>query len=84
MRDKIHKFKQNGLCLLLDINSGAVHVIDDMIYDIMDVFNGQNDAETMRAMAGRYPAAEIEEALGELHALIKAQELFAPDIDITG
>ena len=82
MPDKIHKFKQNGLCLLLDINSGAVHVIDDMIYDIMDVFTGENDEDTRRAMAGRYPAADIDEALEELHALMAAQTLFAPDIDI--
>lgn len=82
MRDKIHKFKQNGLCLLLDINSGAVHVIDDMIYDIMDIFNGENDGETLRAMKGRYPKAEIEEALEELHTLMAAKELFAPDIDV--
>lgn len=82
MRDKIHKFKQNGLCLLLDINSGAVHVIDDMIYDIMDIFNGENDGETLRAMKERYPKAEIEEALEELHTLMAAKELFAPDIDV--
>ena len=82
MREKIHKFKQNGLCLLLDINSGAVHVIDDMIYDIMDVFTGENDEETRRAMVGRYPAADVDDALEELHALMAAQELFAPDIDV--
>ena len=43
MKAKIHKFVQNGTYILLDINSGAVHVIDKMIYDIMDTFDGEND-----------------------------------------
>lgn len=40
MKAKIHKFEQNGTYILLDINSGAVHVVDKMIYDMMDVFDG--------------------------------------------
>ena len=28
MQKKIHKFVQNGMYILLDVNSGAVHVID--------------------------------------------------------
>lgn len=82
MREKIHKFRQNGLCLLLDVNSGAVHVIDDMIYDIMDTFDGSNDAAVISTLGGRYPEAELREALGELHELIAAQALFAPDLDV--
>ena len=38
MKAKIHKFEQNGTYILLDVNSGAVHVIDKMIYDLMDTF----------------------------------------------
>ena len=82
MRERIHKFKQNGLAIMLDINSGAVHVIDDMIYDIMDVFDGTNGAAVVHALRGRYPEAEIKEALAELEELIAAKELFAPDIDV--
>ena len=47
MSTKIHKFVQNGMYILLDVNSGAVHVIDKMIYDIMDIFNGKNDNEVI-------------------------------------
>ena len=51
MKAKIHKFVQNGTYILLDINSGAVHVIDKMIYDIMDTFDGENDAAVIAALA---------------------------------
>jgi uncharacterized protein len=82
MKEKIHKFQQNGMYILLDINSGAVHVIDKMIYDIMDTFDGNNDAAVVSRLQDVYPAADIRESLDELHALIAAKELFAPDIDV--
>ena len=82
MKEKFHKFQQNGMYILLDINSGAVHVIDKMIYDIMDTFDGTNDAAVVSRLQGTYPAAELKESLGELHALIEAKQLFAPDIDV--
>jgi len=81
-KEKIHKFYQNGLYLLLDINSGAVHVVDKMIYDIMDVFDGVNDAAVQEAFKGVYGQAELAEALAELHELAAFGELFAPDIDV--
>ena len=82
MKAKIHKFEQNGEYILLDINSGAVHVIDKMIYDMMDVFDGKNDAEVVEKLSASYPQADLTEALSELHELMEAGELFAPDIDV--
>lgn len=82
MKAKIHKFEQNGSYILLDINSGAVHVIDKMIYDMMDHFDGTNDAAVLAALQNRYAKEDLKEALEELHALTDAQELFAPDIDV--
>ena len=82
MKDRIHKFEQNGTYILLDINSGAVHVIDKMIYDMMDTFDGTNDNEVLKALDGKYPKEDLTEALSELHELMKMQQLFAPDIDI--
>ena len=82
MKDRIHKFSQSGVKVLLDINSGAVHLVDDLIYDIMDVFDGANDEETIATMkkSGKYPLTEIKEALGELHSLEDEGQLFTPPI----
>lgn len=82
MKAKIHKFEQNGTYILLDINSGAVHVVDRMIYDLMDTFDGGNEEEVVRIWSGTYAADDIREALSELHELMEAGELFAPDIDV--
>ena len=82
INDKIHKFKQGNEYILLDINSGAVHLIDKMIFDIMDTFDGNNDAEVVDNLKNRYDLIELNEALGELHDLIDSNLLFAPDIDV--
>ena len=30
----IHKFEQGGNYFILDVNTGAVHVVDELVYDI--------------------------------------------------
>ena len=74
----IHKFKQGNDFILLDVNSGAVHIIDEATFRILDDFDGTNDAEILK----KYPDADTAEILEELHQLIDAGELFAPDIDV--
>jgi len=32
----IHKFKQGENYFVLDVNTGAVHVVDELVYDILD------------------------------------------------
>ena len=81
-QNTIHKFKQGNDYILLDINSGAVHVIDKMIYEIMDTFDGENDEEVVENLKNRYNSTEIKEALTELHELIDIGYLFAPDINV--
>ncbi len=78
----IHKFKQGEDFILLDVNSGAVHLVDEMIFEILDTFNGKNDAAVLKNLSVKYNPAEISEALDELHQLIDAQELFAPEINV--
>lgn len=78
----IHKFKQNEDFILLDVESGAVHIIDELIFDILDTFDGKNDSEVVAALKKKYSPAEISEALEELHELIDAGELFAPEINL--
>ena len=58
------------------------HVIDKMIYDMMDTFDGANDEAVVAALKDAYPEADLREALGELHELMEMGELFAPDIDV--
>ncbi len=78
----IYKFYSNGLYILLDINSGAVHVVDKMVYDIMDVFDGSNDEAVLAAFGNQYEASELKEVLAELHQLIADNKLFTPMLEV--
>lgn len=79
---KIHKFFLNGLHIVLDINSGAVHIVDKMVYELLDVYDGGNRSAALAALSERYPAAELNEALDELAELVTAERLFSPDLPI--
>ena len=35
----VHQYKNNGYNIVLDVNSGCVHVVDDVVYDIIEKFN---------------------------------------------
>lgn len=35
----VHQYKNNGYNIVLDVNSGMVHVVDDLIYDIIELYN---------------------------------------------
>ena len=74
----IHKFKQGDDFILLDVNSGAVHLIDEQTFKILDDFDGTNDEKIL----AKYPADDTAEILGELHELIDAGELFTPEIEV--
>ena len=54
--NKIHKFYQNGMYILLDVNSSTVHLIDKTVYDVMDYFDGTviSDYQSDRMVAGGY------------------------------
>ena len=31
----VHQYKNNGYNIVLDVNSGSVHVVDDVVYDVI-------------------------------------------------
>ena len=78
----IHKFVVNGEYILLDVNSGSVHVLDQVAYRILDVFDGANDAAIIAEFAAEFGETAVRETLEELHALMAAGQLFSPDAEI--
>ena len=38
----VHQYKNNGYNILLDVNSGAVHVVDDIVYDMIPMYENMN------------------------------------------
>ena len=75
----IHKYRIHGTNIVLDVNSGTVHVVDDLAYEILDDLD-KPDEEIIKKLSGRYPAGETGEALAELRALQDAGQLMSEDI----
>ena len=77
----IHQYKNNGYNIVMDVNSGSVHVVDDIVYDMIPmveplVTEGVKDADTIKAAVlalGNipYPEEEIKEAVDEVLELEK-------------
>lgn len=77
----IHQYKNNGYNIVLDVNSGSVHVVDDLVYDAIALLDsGKTEEETGVLLKDKYPAEEIKEALEECQELKEAGVLFTEDI----
>ena len=86
----IHQFKNNGYYIVLDVNSGSVHVVDELVYELVpaveELIEGDcapDSAVLLEKLEDRfsaYPAAELKEALEEILSLKEAGMLYAPDI----
>jgi len=79
----IHKFRQNGYSICLDVCSGAVHLLDDISYELLDYagedMTGEIPAQAVEALSDRWPEDELRGVWGELYELYKAGQLFSED-----
>ena len=76
----VHQYKNNGYNIVLDVNSGAIHVVDDVTYDVIEMFEKNSPEEIKNTLAGKYPAEEIDEAIEEVNELKDNEELFTEDV----
>ncbi|MBR6810641.1 MAG: thioether cross-link-forming SCIFF peptide maturase [Clostridia bacterium] len=81
----IHQYKLGGLNIVLDVCSGAVHVVDDVAYDIIALFETETKENILTAMEEKYlgqediTAEDIRECYEQVVALRDSGKLFAPD-----
>lgn len=41
----VHQYKNNGYNIVLDVNSGSVHVVDDLVYDMIALYETSSREE---------------------------------------
>ena len=81
----IHQYKLGGYNVVLDICSGSVHVVDEVAYDIIALFEEHTREEIIKTVGEKYingadiTAADIEECYAQVAALRDAGKLFSPD-----
>ena len=89
----IHQYQNNGYNIVLDVNSGAVHVVDQEAYDVIAVLNEMNaehTPETLKApetetvlkekLGDRYTEEDLKDILDAVTELTEQGRLFTKDI----
>lgn len=79
----IHKFKAKDLNIVLDVNSGGVHLVDDMTYDLLDYID-EPVPETcpqkaLDELGDKYTEDQLKECYGEILELYHDKVLFSGD-----
>lgn len=88
----IHQYQNNGYLIVMDINSGCVHTVDQAAYDVIACLNARNEnqtAETLRQdetweavkaeLKDKYPEEELREILEDVTELTESGQLFVKD-----
>ena len=75
----IHKFSMNGYNIVLDVNGGAVHVLDDVAYDLLDFYKEKSKEEILEILKSKYQEEKINEAYEEILNLEKEGLLYTED-----
>ena len=79
----IHKYKLNGLNIVLDVNSGGVHIVDELTYDLLDNVEPPFEAECPQNVVDKlskaYPVEDIRDCYAEIVELYNDKILFSED-----
>ena len=81
----VHQYKSGGLNIVLDICSGAVHIVDEVAYDIIEMFEEHTKEEILDEMRKKYLQREditeddLQECYNQVVSLKENGSLFTPD-----
>ena len=75
----IHKFKQGENFFVLDVNTGAVHIVDELVYDLVDEDKMRDKEDIIAEFKEKYGEDVISEAYDEIMELIDEDILYSKD-----
>lgn len=75
----IHKFKQGDNYFVLDVNTGAVHIVDELVYDLVHDDGMKDKEETLKLLCDKYDKETVIEAYDEIMELVKDGLLYSED-----
>lgn len=79
----IHKYKLNGFNIVLDVNSGGVHIVDELTYDLLDnvepPFTEECPEKVLEKLSKVYDADDIKNCYNEIVELYNDKILFSDD-----
>ena len=81
----VHRYQMGGLNIALDVNSGCVHVVDEIAYEMIGLYETTPPDEIVSRMLARFgdrpdvTEEELREVLSDLDELKADGKLFAED-----
>ena len=78
----IHRYKNNGYNIVMDVYSGSIHIVDELTYELIPVMEENrdiSDGELVESFGSSYSESEIREAAAELRELKDRGTLFTED-----
>ena len=75
----VHQYKNNGYNIVLDVNSGAIHVVDDVTYEIIAMYEDHSREEILDTLSSNYDREELAGAYDEVKELADDGQLFTDD-----
>ena len=78
----VHQYKLNGYNIVLDTASGSVHAVDEVAYDIIEMYKSSTADEIIKAITQKYPdvtSDEVLECLDDIKSLEDAGKLYSKD-----
>ena len=76
----IHKFSMNGYNIVLDVNGGAVHVLDDVAYRVLDFYKEKSKEEIVEVLKNEYSTEQVLEACDEIANLEEEGLLYTEEV----
>lgn len=81
----VHQYKLNGYNIVLDTCSGAVHVVDEVAYDMIAAFKEKTEEELVSEILAKYgdredvTEEELHLCMEDIRALVKMGKLYTED-----
>jgi len=81
VRPMVHQFEIWGTKMVLDVNSGSVFEVDDLMYDVLGIYEKLSPDDIVARLREKYAESEIREAIGEID-LLKSQGILFSGADL--
>ncbi|MFI3207087.1 MAG: thioether cross-link-forming SCIFF peptide maturase [Clostridia bacterium] len=77
----VHQYKLNDYNIVIDVGSGSIHVVDEIAYDIIAMYENTSEEEIVKTIVEKYGESEeeIKLCLEDIAELKKAEKLFADE-----
>ena len=82
----VHQYQLNGYNIVLDTCSGSVHVVDDVAYDVIAMYQDHTADQIVSAMMDKYGSRpdvteeDLRQCIDDVTSLKEAGKLWSPDV----